>query len=75
MARIRYRFDIYDRSGALVTSWIVIGDAAMLMLLNYGSDSVAILVDAALQDAMRQFVQGFNQLPEVVQWLSAKKSQ
>jgi hypothetical protein len=74
-ARIRYRFDVYDRSGTLITSWIVIGDAAMLMFPKYGSDSVAILVDAALQDAMRQFVQGFSRLPEVVQWLSTKKSQ
>jgi hypothetical protein len=74
-ARIRYRFDIYDGSGSLITSWIVIGDAAMLMLPAFESDSIAVLIGVALQDAMRQFAQDFGRNPEVVRWLGRKKPQ
>jgi hypothetical protein len=74
-ARIRYRFDIYDGSGSLITSWVVIGDAAMLMVPAFESDSIAVLIGVALQDAMRQFVQGLGRNPEVVRWLGRKKAQ
>jgi hypothetical protein len=74
-ARIRYRFDIYDGSGSLITSWVVIGDAAMLLVPAFESDSIAVLIGVALQDAMRQFVQDFGRNPEVVRWLGTKKAQ
>jgi hypothetical protein len=72
LARIRYRFDLYDRGGAQISSWVVIGDASMLMPTGRGTDFFAILVDAALQDAMRTFVQGFGRNPDVMQWLNSK---
>jgi hypothetical protein len=74
-ARIRYRFDIYDGSGSLITSWVVIGDAAMLMVPAFESDSIAVLIGVALQDAIRQFAQDFGRNPEVVRWLGTKKAQ
>jgi len=75
LARIRYRFVLYDRSGAQVGSWVVIGDAAMLMPPGRGTDFFAILVDGALQDAMRTFVQDFGRNPDVMQWLASKTRQ
>jgi hypothetical protein len=72
LARIRYRFDLYDRGGAQVSSWVVIGDASMLMPTGRGTDFFAILVDAALKDAMRTFVQDFGRNPDVMQWLNSK---
>ena len=72
LARIRYRFVLYDRSGTQISSWVVVGDAAMLMPTARGWDFFAVLVDAALQDAMRAFVQGFGRNPEVIQWLNSK---
>jgi len=91
LARIRYRLVLYDRSGASIASWVVIGDAAMLIPSTTEGyiaapprsapvplvtvDYVAVLIDAALQDAMRQFVDGFDRNPEVIQWLARKKVQ
>jgi hypothetical protein len=72
LARIRYRFDLYDRGGAQVSSWVVIGDAAMLIPPGRRIDFFAILVDGALQDAMRTFVQDFGRNPDVMQWLNSK---
>jgi hypothetical protein len=53
----------------------VVGDAAMLMPLRRGWDFFAVLIDAALQDAMRAFVQGFGRNPEVMLWLARKTHQ
>lgn len=35
VARIRYRFVLYDRDGATIGSCVIIGDATMLMLWNF----------------------------------------
>ena len=75
LARIRYRFDLYDPSGALITSWDLIGDAAMLIPLRGAVDFFAVLVDAAVQDVVRQFVHRIDQDPEIKRWLSRKRSQ
>jgi hypothetical protein len=74
VARVRYRFLLFDRSGASITSWVVIGDAAMLMPFGFPPDLITVLVDAATQDAMRQFVQGFGRNPDIVHWISRKAS-
>jgi len=73
--RIRYRFALYDHRGTPITPVIVVGEAAMLMMPAFESDSIALLIDAAMQDAMSQFVHGFRENPDVANWLNRKKKQ
>jgi hypothetical protein len=77
---IGYRFKLLDPSGVLIADWLVEGRAKKkrdgplknsCAVLGYQREAYAL----ALEDAGRDFMQGFGQEPDIVFWLNSRGDQ
>jgi len=70
-ADVTYRITLRNSDGTGFASWTVEGHGRQGVGLGYLTHATPIgqVTDAAMQEAMRKFVDGFREVPEVRAWL------
>jgi len=70
-ADITYRITLRNSDGTGFASWTVEGHGKQGVGLGYLTHATPIgqVTDAAMEEAMRKFVEGFREVPEVRAWL------